>query len=89
VTHGKQAGEIDVAFYDRHFAELGRRAGFTWVPTLDALAEAKDPARLYHRLDGHLSADGHAIVARVLADALNPSTLLFRPTTSPASHRRP
>jgi lysophospholipase L1-like esterase len=89
VIHGAQVGDIDVAFYDRHFADLGRRVGFTWVPTLDALAAADEPADLYHRLDGHLSAAGHAIVAGVLADALNPSMLRSRPTASPASHRSP
>ena len=89
VIHGAQVGDIDVAFYDRHFADLGRRVGFTWVPTLDALAEVEEPARLYHRLDGHLTADGHAIVARVLADALNPSILRFRPATAPAPDRDP
>jgi lysophospholipase L1-like esterase len=72
LTQGVRAGDIDVAFYDRHFAELGRRVGFSWVTTLDALVEAEKPARLYYRLDGHLSADGHAIVAGVLADAITP-----------------
>jgi lysophospholipase L1-like esterase len=89
VLHGAQVKDIDVALYDRHFAELGRRVGFTWVPTLDALAGEEQPARLYYRLDGHLSADGHAIVARVLADALNPSILRSGPTTAPAPHRAP
>ena len=67
-----QAGDIDVTFYDRHFAELGRRDGFTWVATLDQLTKAKEPARLFFRLDGHLSAEGHAVVGQVLADALTP-----------------
>ncbi len=82
VTQGVQAGDIDVAFYDRYFADLGRRAGFTWVATLDALVEAEDPARLYFRLDGHLSADGHAVVGGVLADALKPLIPPSRPTTA-------
>jgi lysophospholipase L1-like esterase len=70
VAQGKQAGDIDVAFYDRYFAELGQRVGFTWVATLDALVEAEEPASSYYRLDGHLSAEGHAVVAGVLADTL-------------------
>ncbi len=64
------AGGLEVDYYDRHFAQLGSRVGFTWVATLDALAAADDPGDLYFRLDGHLSSDGHAIVARVLADTL-------------------
>jgi lysophospholipase L1-like esterase len=89
VTHGERAGDIDVAFYDRYFADLGRRAGFTWVATLDALAKAEEPARLYYRLDGHLSADGHAVVAKVLADALRPSILRSGPTTTRPRHGSP
>jgi len=84
LTQGERAGDIDVAFYDRYFADLGRRVGFTWVATLDALVEAEEPARLYYRLDGHLSAEGHAVVAGVLADALMP---LIGPSPPPtASH---
>jgi lysophospholipase L1-like esterase len=77
VTQGERARDIDVAFYDRYFADLGRRSGFTWVPTLDALAESDQPTHLYYRLDGHLSAEGHSAVAGVLADALVP---LIRPS---------
>ena len=80
LTSGPRASGIDVAFYDRHFADLGRRAGFTWVPTLDALVEADEPEHLYYRLDGHLSAEGHAVVAGVLADAIMP---LIRPALAP------
>ena len=87
VTHGAPVGDIDVAFYDRHFTDLGRRVGFTLLPTLDALAEAEKPARLYHRLDGHLSAEGHAIVARVLVDALDRSILRIKPAAAPAPDR--
>jgi lysophospholipase L1-like esterase len=78
-----QGADIEVDYYDRHFAELGSRVGFTWVSTLDALASAADPGRLYFRLDGHLSAEGHAIVGDVLAGALtgllsrSPSTAIM------------
>jgi len=75
VTQGARAtnaDDIDVAFYDRYFADLGRRVGFTWVPTLDVLVQADAPTHLYYRLDGHLSAEGHAVVAGVVADALVP-----------------
>ena len=71
-TRSQQTADIEVDYYDRHFAALGARLGFTWVPTLQALAAAKHPGRLYYRLDGHLSADGHAIVGGALADALAP-----------------
>jgi lysophospholipase L1-like esterase len=71
-SQGKAAPEVDVDLYDRHFAELGSSAGFTWIPTLESLARAKDPGRLFYRLDGHLSPAGHAIVGEVLAQALAP-----------------
>ena len=71
-SQGEAPSEIDVDLYDRHFAELGSSAGFTWVPTLEPLARAKDPGRLFYRLDGHLSPEGHAIVGEVLAKALAP-----------------
>ena len=61
---------IEVDLYDRHFAKLGSSTGFTWVPTLEALARAKDPGRFYYRLDGHLSTEGHTIVGEVLAESL-------------------
>jgi lysophospholipase L1-like esterase len=79
LTQGERA-DVDVAFYDRYFADLGRRDGFTWVATLDALVAAEELARLYYRLDGHLSDEGHAVVAGVLADALMPVMGPSRPT---------
>ncbi len=82
VTQGERARDIDVAFYDRYFADLGKRAGFTWVPTLDALVNADEPTHLYFRLDGHLSAEGHAVVAGVFADALMPLIRPSLPSTS-------
>jgi lysophospholipase L1-like esterase len=89
LTQGERAGDIDVAFYDRYFAELGRRVGFTWVPTLDSLVEAEASARLYYRLDGHLSADGHAVVGKVLADALMPLVGPSLPKTPDPRHGGP
>lgn len=72
VSEPEQAGGIEVDFYDRHFSQLGSRVGFTWVPTLDALATAEEPGHLFYRLDGHLSPAGHAVVGQVVAEALLP-----------------
>ena len=84
-ARAEPAAGIEVDFYDRHFAGLGASAGFTWVPTLEALAEAEEPGRLYYRLDGHLSAEGHAIVGAELANAL---TAVLQPS-APTSDDSP
>lgn len=65
---------IDPTMIDGAMAALARERGFPWVETLPALSDAyrAERADLFHRVDGHLTAAGNAVVGRVAADAVAP-----------------
>lgn len=72
-ARGFERQGIDVGAVDDELAAFARAEGIEWIPVLDALSGAMSRGGdLYHRLDGHLTADGNAVVAGVLADSLQP-----------------
>jgi hypothetical protein len=54
----------------RRLAEWGERHGVPVIDTLPALREASEARPLYFAEDGHANAAGHAVIARVVFDAL-------------------
>jgi lysophospholipase L1-like esterase len=88
-SRAEKPADIDVDYYDRHLAELGERLGYTWVPTLGALAATADPGRMFYRLEGHLTGEGHAVVGEVLADVLGRLLPPSPPTAGGVSSRSP
>jgi hypothetical protein len=65
--------EVDVAAFDRYFAEVAGRHGFAWISSLESFAHAKEePATLFHRWDGHLTPAGNGIVAEVFLHQIAP-----------------
>ncbi|RMF65467.1 MAG: SGNH/GDSL hydrolase family protein, partial [Calditrichaeota bacterium] len=60
----KDDPHIDVSIYDKIFGAFAESAGFVWIPTLDYFVRPEiDRDDLFYRLDGHLTAQGHALVA--------------------------
>jgi lysophospholipase L1-like esterase len=75
--NGRTDKAIDVAYYDRHFAELASTRGFEWVPALDALVRAEKTSGhdMFYRLDGHFTPAGHAVAADVFTEQVIPRIL--------------
>lgn len=87
-ARGASGGPMDVRYYDRHFAELAERTGFLWVPALDALTRAAaGDDRLFHRLDGHLTGAGNAVVAEVFLQQVVPHLLAGGPASTARGDR--
>lgn len=69
----KSATEIDIAFYDRYFSVFAKENDFDWVWTLDDFVKAKlDGAKLFFRLDGHLTPKGNEVVSQVFVNKIVP-----------------
>lgn len=69
------SSRIEVDLYDRELDRLAQAEGFAWVPALDDFRRASPGAPLFHRLDGHLTAAGNAVVAEVLVREVVPRAL--------------
>jgi lysophospholipase L1-like esterase len=69
---------------DERLAAWSARRGVHFVPTLDALARVADDRVLYWEIDGHCNAEGYAVVAETLYDAL----LRWGLAPSPASFQQ-
>lgn len=65
---------IELDLYDREFGRQAQAEGFAWVPAFDAFrASTRGP--LFHRLDGHLTPAGNAILADVFVRDVVPRVL--------------
>lgn len=74
------SSRIEVDLYDREFSRLAHAEGFAWVPALDDFRRAPAGTPLFHRLDGHLTAAGNAVVAEVFVREVVPRALYARLT---------
>ena len=63
---------IDVEYYDRHFAEMARKEGFSWVTTLEDFVNVENNSKLFYRLDGHLSRAGSELLAEIFMQKVIP-----------------
>jgi lysophospholipase L1-like esterase len=69
------SSKIEVDLYDREFSRLASAEGFTWVPTLAAFRAAASGTPLFHRLDGHLTPAGNAVLADTFVREVVPRVL--------------
>lgn len=89
---GRANQSVDIDYYDRHFTRVAKRSGFTWVASQPELvAAARGSRELFHRIDGHLTADGNAVVAGVFVRRVVPAILakLGSETVAPEQLRSP
>jgi hypothetical protein len=83
---------VDVHLYDRHLEVFASGRGFDWIATLDAFARADTgDVELFHRLDGHLTSAGNAVLAsrfveQVIPRIIGPPTPVEPQRTSAAGH---
>lgn len=77
----RPGSSVDVAYYDRYFEARAAAGGYEWIPTLEPFIQAAaGGTRLFHRLDGHFTAAGHAVVAEAFnREALPHITALAPP----------
>ena len=61
---------VDPSAIDRRIAEIGRRTGVVVVDGLQAMTGLVQPWRLYYPVDGHMTGEGHALLAQTLVTEL-------------------
>jgi lysophospholipase L1-like esterase len=66
---------IELDLYDREFGRQAQAGGFAWVPAFDAFRASKGGTPLFHRLDGHLTPAGNAVLADVFLRDVVPRVL--------------
>lgn len=74
------SSRIEVDLYDRELGRLAQASGFTWIPTLEDFRRVPPATPLFHRLDGHLTAAGNAVVAEAFVREVVPRALAARLT---------
>lgn len=72
-NESQNSPDIDVAFYDKHFAKFANENGFAWVASLNHFINSRFmDDELFYRLDGHLSPKGNEVAAEAFIQNVFP-----------------
>jgi lysophospholipase L1-like esterase len=81
-TSAASRRDVDLSYYDVHFAQQAERRGYVWVPTLDVFAaDYQKGEPLFHRLDGHFTPSGNRVAARGFIQRVVPLVARTRPAS--------
>jgi hypothetical protein len=90
VAHGYSLDAVDSGWVDREFAKHAQANGYTWLSTLDHLADLYRGGEddLYYRFDGHLTSKGNDVIARLLVQNAGQILAPSSQRLSPSAHTR-
>jgi hypothetical protein len=70
LSAGDSPPDMDPFTFGEQLRAITERHGGIYLDTLRAYRDQRDAERMYYPVDGHMTGEGHAFIARVLADRM-------------------
>ena len=70
LSAGDSPPDLDPLAFGEQLRGITERHGGVYLDLLPAFRDQRDAERMYYPVDGHMTGEGHAFVARVLADRM-------------------
>lgn len=70
LSSGDWPPQLDPLEFGAHIRSIAERHGGVYLDLLRSFRGIPDPERLFYTVDGHMNRDGHALIARLLADRI-------------------
>lgn len=87
LSSGDAPPQLDPLAFGEHVRSVAERHGGVYLDVLPSFRAVSAPEGLYYTVDGHMNADGHALVARLLADRITADLLPALERRQPALTR--
>jgi hypothetical protein len=71
MSAGDWPPDLDPFAFGEQLRAITERHGGVYLDILPAFREERDAERMYYPVDGHMTSEGHAFIARVLADRMS------------------